>query len=68
MGADDITLRNKYLHKQAHNFDVEISAKMAILAVFKALRESFSKMGSKLAWHYDFSGWFSQSHLIVFKE
>ena len=48
-GADSITPQNKYVHTQAHIFDAEISAKMAILEGFRGPKNSFLKIVPKHA-------------------
>ena len=49
VGTNNITPQNKYLHTQAQKFDDEVSAKKAILAIFKGWNADFSKMTLKLA-------------------
>ena len=48
-GADSITPQNKYVHTQAHTFDAEISAKMAILEGFRGQKNSLLKIVPKQA-------------------
>ena len=48
-GVSRITPRNKYVHTQAHTFDAEISAKMAILEGFRGQKNSLLKIVPKQA-------------------
>ena len=41
VGTNNFTPQNKYLHTQAQKFDVEVSAKNAILAIFKGWNADF---------------------------
>ena len=49
VGTNNIMPQNKYLHTQAQKFDDEVSAKNAILAIFKMWNADFSKMTLQLA-------------------
>ena len=48
-GADSITPQNKYVHTQAHTFDAEISAKMAILEGFTGQKSGLLEIVPKQA-------------------